>query len=76
MSYQVEMVTLDQLIDKNHNYRKFKKLWDLEPVKKELKQIEDARGAELNPKFQNIKKYFSILCNYLLHKTIVKLLLI
>ena len=46
MSYQVEMVTLDQLIDKNHNYRKFKKLWDLEPVKKELKQIEDARGAD------------------------------
>jgi IS5 family transposase len=28
------------------NYRKFKKLWDLEPVKKELKQIEDASGAD------------------------------
>ncbi len=27
---------------KNHNYRKFKKLCDLEPVKKELKQIQDA----------------------------------
>ena len=46
MSYQIEMVTLDQLIDKNHNYRKFKKLWDLDPVKKELRQIEDALGAD------------------------------
>jgi len=46
MSYQIEMVTLDHLIDKNHNYRKFKKLWDLEPVKKELKQIEDVLGAD------------------------------
>ncbi len=40
------MVTLDQLIDLNHNYRKFKKSWDLEPVKKELKKIEDSLGAD------------------------------
>jgi IS5 family transposase len=37
---QVEMVTLNQLIDKNHNYRKFKKLWDLTEVKKLLEEIE------------------------------------
>ena len=46
MSYQIEMVTLDQLVDLNHNYRKFKELWDLELVRKELKQIEDALGAD------------------------------
>ncbi len=39
------MVTLDQLIDKNHNYRKFKKLWDLELVR-ELKKVEDSIGAD------------------------------
>lgn len=46
MSYQVEMVTLDQLIAQNHNYRKFKELWDLNPVKKELEKIEIAVGAD------------------------------
>lgn len=40
------MVTLDQLVNQNHNYRKFKELWDLEPVKKELKKIEDSLGAD------------------------------
>jgi IS5 family transposase len=37
---QVEMVTLDQLIDQNHIYRKFKELWDLTEVKKNLEEIE------------------------------------
>lgn len=46
MFYQIEMVTLDQLIDKNHNYRKFKELWDLNPVKKELEKIEIEIGAD------------------------------
>ncbi len=46
MTYQVEIVSLDQLIDKNHNYRKFKELWDLNPVKKELEKIEIAKGAD------------------------------
>lgn len=46
MSYQVEMVRLDQLIDKNHNYLKFKALWDLNPVKKELEKIESEKGAD------------------------------
>lgn len=46
MSYQVEIVSLDQLIDKNHNYRKFKELWDLYPVKKELEKIEISLDAD------------------------------
>ena len=37
---QIEMVTLNQLIDQNHNYRKFKELWDLTEVKKNLEEIE------------------------------------
>lgn len=40
------MVNLNQLIDKNHNYRKFKELWDLNPVKKELEKIEIEKGAD------------------------------
>ena len=36
--YQVEFVTIDSLVDKNHQYRKFKKLWDLSSTKKELSQ--------------------------------------
>ncbi len=39
------MVTLDQLIDKNHNYRKFKKLCDLELIR-ELKKVEYSIGAD------------------------------
>ena len=38
---QVEMVTLNQLIDQNHNYRKFKELWDLTEVKKNLEEYRD-----------------------------------
>ena len=40
MSYQVEMVTLDQLVDQNHNYRKFKELWNFSEIEKELEKIE------------------------------------
>lgn len=46
MSYQVEIVSLDQLVAKNHNYRKFKELWDLHPVRKELEKIEIEKGAD------------------------------
>tara|TARA_Y100000389_G_C17282775_1_gene423857 strand:+ start:455 stop:808 length:354 start_codon:yes stop_codon:yes gene_type:complete len=45
MSHQVEMVTLDQLIEKDHTYRKFKELWDLSGVGKELKKIEIKNDA-------------------------------
>ncbi|MFC1659569.1 transposase [Pseudomonadota bacterium] len=40
MLHQVEMVTLEELVPKNHIYRKFKELWNLNDVKKELKKIE------------------------------------
>ena len=40
MSHQIEMVSLDQLIDRNHNYRKFKESWDLKEVQKEIEKIE------------------------------------
>ena len=46
MSYQVEIVSLDQLVAKNHNYRKFKELWDLHPVRKELEKIEMSLDAD------------------------------
>ena len=42
---QVEMVTLDQLIDQTHSYRKFKELWDLSEVKSELEAIEFANAS-------------------------------
>ena len=46
MSHQVEMVTLDQLIEKDHNYRKFKELWNLTEVQKELEKIEIQNDAD------------------------------
>ncbi len=46
MSYQLEMVNLNQLIDKNHNYRKFKELWNLDEVRKELEKIELENNAD------------------------------
>jgi len=39
------MVTLDQLIDQAHSYRKFKELWDLSEVKSELEAIEFANAS-------------------------------
>lgn len=60
MSYQVEIVSLDQLIDKNHNYRKFKELWDLYPVKKELEKIEISLDADNGTvESQNLSLNFS-----------------
>ena len=44
---QVEMVTLDQLIDQAHSYRKFKELWDLSEVKSELEAIEFANALKV-----------------------------
>lgn len=34
------MVSLEELVPANHNYRKFKKLWDLKEVERELKKVE------------------------------------
>jgi hypothetical protein len=36
MSKQINMLSLDQLVSENHQYRKFKVLFDFEAVKKEL----------------------------------------
>jgi IS5 family transposase len=40
MSKQINMVSLDQLVRKNHDYRKFKAIFDFEMVEKELRKIE------------------------------------
>ncbi len=46
MSYQVEIVSLDQLVEKGHNYRKFKELWDFREIEKELEKIEIDNDAD------------------------------
>ncbi len=33
---QLEMVSLEQLVPKEHNYRKFKKLWDFKNIEAKL----------------------------------------
>jgi len=40
MSKQINMVSLDQLVSKNHEYRKFKAIFDFEMVEEELGKIE------------------------------------
>ena len=37
---QVEMVSLEDLIPENHNYRKFVKLWSFDYVERQLKKLE------------------------------------
>jgi IS5 family transposase len=48
MSKQINMVSLDQLVNENHQYRKFKELFDFEAVEKELVAVE---------KYNNYKGY-------------------
>jgi transposase, IS5 family len=55
---QVGMVTLDQLIDQAHSYRKFKELWDLSEVKSELEAIEFANA----PNFKGYGIFRLFLC--------------
>ena len=38
---QVEMVSLEDLIPENHNYRKFVKLWFFDYVERQLKKNEN-----------------------------------
>jgi len=38
--YQVEMISLDELVPASHNYRKFKKIWNLKSVGKQLRKLE------------------------------------
>lgn len=37
---QIEMISLEDLIPKNHNYRKFVQIWSFQSVEKELKKLE------------------------------------
>lgn len=37
---QVEMICLEDLVSKNHNYRKFAKIWSFKFVEKKLKKLE------------------------------------
>jgi IS5 family transposase len=43
-STQVTMVSLDQLVGQNHQYRKFKSLFDFNVVKSQLQEIESPAG--------------------------------
>ena len=42
------MVTLDQLISSDHNYRKFKQLWNFEEIKNEIEKIETNNKSPYN----------------------------
>ena len=37
---QVETICLEDLVSKNHNYRKFIKIWSFRFVEKKLKKLE------------------------------------
>lgn len=37
---QVEMICLEDLVSKNHSYRKFAKIWSFQYVEKKLKELE------------------------------------
>ena len=37
---QVEMICLEDLVSKNHNYRKFAEIWSFQFVEKKLKKLE------------------------------------
>lgn len=62
--YQVEFVTIDSLVDQNHQYRKFKKLWDLSSTKKELSQLENSLGAD-NKGYGIFKLFLALLLQFM-----------
>lgn len=39
MSHQIEFISLEQLVSENHEYRKFKKIFNLSKVKNQLKKL-------------------------------------
>ncbi len=43
-SLQIEMVSLEDLVPKGHNYRKFAKLFDFRKVDSHLKSLESGVG--------------------------------
>jgi hypothetical protein len=57
MSKQINMVSLDQLVNENHQYRKFKELFDFEAVEKELVAVE---------KYNNYKGYGILVLSHVL----------
>ena len=60
---QVEMISLEDLIPENHNYRKFVKLWSFDYVEKQLKKLEKD-----NPfKGYGLLRLFKCLLRQLLH---------
>ena len=40
MSYQVEMVNLEELVSSTHQYRQFSKVFDFSEIEKSLSSIE------------------------------------
>ena len=43
---QIEIVNLEELVNQDHNYRKFLKLWDLGPVNKKLESLKSSGPYE------------------------------
>ncbi len=37
---QIEMISLNELVPENHQYRKFNALWDFKKAEKQLRQLE------------------------------------
>ena len=44
-SSQITMVSLEQLVNQEHQYRKFKELFDFNVVQTELKPLESPAGC-------------------------------
>jgi hypothetical protein len=57
LEHQVIMVTLDQLVSKNHQYRKFKSLFNFDAVKSDLLTVE----TEANYKGYGVLRLFKCL---------------
>ena len=51
---QIQMICLEDLVFKNHIYRKFLSLWDINPVRLELEKLE----AESDHKGYGIYRIF------------------
>ena len=54
---QIEMISLEDLVEANHSYRKFKKIWNFSSTKKILKKVE----SENNYKGYGIFRLFKCL---------------
>ena len=43
---QIEMLSLEDLVEENHNYRKFKKVFNFRKIDYRLKQMESGKGCK------------------------------